>query len=291
MKSDWLEAFLVFSDTLNFTRAAEYLHISQPALHVKISKLGGYIGKPLYQKAGRNLVLTMEGQQLQAFARDQIEQAQSFLQVLRNGRVDQDVCLSAGEGTFLYLLGDAVSTYMSRTASKLRIKTGNQKNIVEDVLSGEAQIGIAPMDAEHESLSCIPYTRVGQVLVMPSSHPLASKRKISLKSLRGERLIVPPENKPHRILINRLLMDKQVDWEVAVEVSGWELMLNFVRQGMGLAIVNEYCNIPDSLIAVPLTEFPAIQFQLIKRQQAGKRAAVDELENVLLEYKDAWRYE
>lgn len=291
MRSDWLEAFLVFSDTLNFTRAAEELHISQPALHVKISKLSEYVGKPLYHKSGRNLLLTAEGQKLQAFARDQSEQTVGFLQTLRNGSAEQEVCLSAGEGTFLYLLGDAISAFMSRSSNKLKIRTGDQNNVVEDVLSGEAHIGITPLDSGNGGLILRPYSKVGQMLVMPATHPLASKRKVGLTSLKGERLIVPSENRPHRTLINRLLMDLQVDWKVSVEVDSWELMLNFVKHGMGLAIVNEYCGIPNGLIAKPLPEFPAIQFQLIKRRHASDRLAVSELETVLFEFKDHWKNE
>ena len=58
MRADWLQAFLTFSETMNFTRAAAGLNISQPALHVKVGKLAEWAGQPLYRKAGRNLVLT-----------------------------------------------------------------------------------------------------------------------------------------------------------------------------------------------------------------------------------------
>ncbi|MBU6951758.1 LysR family transcriptional regulator [Hahella sp. HN01] len=52
MKSDWIESFLVFSECMNFTHAAERLHISQPALHVKIKKLSEQLQTPLYRKSG-----------------------------------------------------------------------------------------------------------------------------------------------------------------------------------------------------------------------------------------------
>lgn len=291
MKSDWLEAFLVFSETLNFTKAAERLHISQPALHVKIRRLSEFVGRALYQKSGRNLLLTPEGKKVQAFAREQSEQAQGFLELLRNGSTEEEVCLSAGEGTYLYLLGDAISSFITSSSSKLRIRVGNQRAIIEDVISGSAHVGITPLDAQDQDLICRPYTRVGQVLAMRADHPLASKSRITLSSLQGEALIVPPENAPHRILINRLLMDLQVDWRVSVEVTGWELMLKFVKQGLGMAIVNEYCSIPPGLVAKPLREFPSIQFHLIKRRHAATKPAVNELEKMLLQFKDAWRHD
>lgn len=289
MKSDWLEAFLIFSDTLNFTKSAEYLHISQPALHVKIRKLSEHIGKPLYQKSGRNLVLTAEGLQLQSFARNQLEQTQDFLNILRGGSIQEEVCLSAGEGTFLYLLGKPLSTFINRSSVKLNIRTGDHKQIQNDVLSGDANIGILPMDADHPNLTGIPFSKVGQILVMPESHSLASKRRFSLHALNGEKLVVPPAIKPHRVLINRLLMDAQVEWEASIEVTRWELMLRFVQQGLGLAIVNEYCSIPKGLVAKPLPQFPSLQFQIIQRSGSSDRESVKELIRTLLEYKDSWK--
>ena len=289
MKSDWLEAFLVFSNTLNFTKAAEKLHISQPALHVKIGKLSEYIGKSLYDKSGRNLTLTPEGLQLKAFAHDQLKQTHEFLQLLREGTSQQTVSLSAGEGTFLYLLGPSLSAYMAQSTAKLNILTGDQSQIINAVLSGEANIGIAPVESHLANLECAAFTKVGQKLVMPMDHSLARKQKVNLGLLGGERLIVPPADRPHRILIDRLLLDAQVEWNVAAEVTRWELMLRFVQLGMGLAIVNEYCSIPKGLIAKPLPQFPSLQFHLIKRAVASKNDSVNELESILLKYKDDWK--
>ncbi|MGW1346020.1 helix-turn-helix domain-containing protein [Kribbella sp. NPDC002412] len=62
-----LEAFAVFAQHRNFTRAAEELHVSQPALHTRIRKLEGRLGRPLYAKQGRILQLTEAGERLAAF--------------------------------------------------------------------------------------------------------------------------------------------------------------------------------------------------------------------------------
>lgn len=289
MNSDWLEAFLAFSDTLNFTRAAEQLYISQPALHVKIAKLSEYVGKPLYQKTGRNLLLTAEGKKLQAFAREQGEQAQNFLSWLREGESTGSISLCAGEGAFLYLLEAAVSAFTRKESSSLHVKVGDQQKVLDTVLSGEAHIGVTPVDTAPDDLICHPLTKVGQVLVMPASHALAKKRKLKLGDLKGKKLIVPLPDRPHRILVNRLLMDAEVEWEAAIEVNGWELMINFVKQGLGLAIVNEYCTIPRGLVARPLPAFPALQFHLVLRRHAAKNAGVDTLKKMLLENKDSWK--
>jgi DNA-binding transcriptional LysR family regulator len=70
LEADRLRAFAAFAEHLNFTTAAAQLRISQPALHVKIRKLGAALGVELYERHGRGLVLTEAGQRLAEFARD-----------------------------------------------------------------------------------------------------------------------------------------------------------------------------------------------------------------------------
>jgi DNA-binding transcriptional LysR family regulator len=67
INSEWVRAFVTFAETLNFTHAATRLHISQPALHVQIRKLGESLQTPLYVRHGRSLTLTDEGRKVLAF--------------------------------------------------------------------------------------------------------------------------------------------------------------------------------------------------------------------------------
>jgi len=69
VSADALASFVAFAEHLNFTRAAADLHISQPALHVKIRKLAQALGRPLYHRSGRRLVLTADGEAVARFAR------------------------------------------------------------------------------------------------------------------------------------------------------------------------------------------------------------------------------
>src|SRR4051812_19123461 len=105
LRAEWLEAFIAFAERLNFTHAAKALHLSQPALHVQIAKLAEQVGMTLYQRRGRQIVLTNAGRQLLAFARDEQERSQRFVDELRTGERHASVSLAAGTGAFLYLLG------------------------------------------------------------------------------------------------------------------------------------------------------------------------------------------
>ncbi|HET9933467.1 MAG TPA: LysR family transcriptional regulator, partial [Polyangiaceae bacterium] len=108
INSDWLESFVSFAEDMNFTRAAERRHISQPALHVQIQKLSAQLGAPLYVRRGRVLELTAQGREVLAFGREQRARSAQLEAALRPGAREQTVTLAAGEGTFLHLLPPAL---------------------------------------------------------------------------------------------------------------------------------------------------------------------------------------
>jgi DNA-binding transcriptional LysR family regulator len=118
----------------------------------------------------------------------------------------------------------------------------------------------------------IVHERIGrwpQVLVMPARHALARKRALRLADLEGVALVVPPEGAPHRTSLQRALRSADVSWRVAIEATGWALMLHFVEIGVGLAVVNGCCRIPRGLVARPLLELPRIEYHVLTRAGAG----------------------
>src|SRR5688500_19921191 len=106
LESDALHSFAVFAEHRNFTTAALALHISQPALHVKIRKLGAALGVQLYQRDGRHLTLTEAGERLAAFALDSRRRVDDFLAELH--AAGTTVTLAAGRGAFRWVVPDAI---------------------------------------------------------------------------------------------------------------------------------------------------------------------------------------
>lgn len=79
------------------------------------------------------------------------------------------------------------------------------------------------------------------------------------------------------------------NWEVAVEASGWELMVQFVSLGVGVAVVNACSNIPRTLVAIPLAELPAIRFYVFHLKGQTVEGELARLRTLLLECGDHWR--
>ncbi|HEU0033120.1 MAG TPA: LysR family transcriptional regulator [Kofleriaceae bacterium] len=268
MTYEWLFAFVTFAEHLNFTRAAKQLHISQPALHVQIKKLADEVGRPLYIRHGRALVLTPEGERLAAHGREVRELGHQVLAELRGERPGDPVVLAAGEGAFLYLLGPAIRRFARR--HPLRLALAGAPDAITAVRDARAHLGVVALDAAPRELVATKLRDVGQIVVVPANHRLAGRRSVAAKDLAGEAIVVAPAGRPHRAMVERALHG--VAWSVAVEANGWPLMLHFARLGVGIAIVNDFCELPRGMVGLPFAT-PAITYYVVARGRMSEPAA------------------
>ena len=160
---DALQSFFVFSESMNFSTAAVVLHISQPALHVKIRKLSEQLDLPLYRRAGRKLELTTHGQIVARYGRDLIMRTQGFLQTLHTGSNGQPVVMAAGDGAYLYLLARAIQRFIEKAEVPPKLLTLDRDNAIEAVRSGRAHIAVAPLETIPPEFVALPLT----VVLMP----------------------------------------------------------------------------------------------------------------------------
>ncbi len=284
---DALLAFSVFTESMNFSTAARQLHISQPSLHIKIRKLGEQLDKTLYLRAGRSLELTPHGEAVARFARQTQRATEQFASEFNGKLNSQSVVLAAGEGAYLYLLSEGIKHFQQHTSTPLRLLSTNREQTIEAVLSGKAQLGVAPLEIIPEQLQSKLLATVGQVLVVPNNHRLAGRSRLKLKDLAGERMIVPPANRPHRQMLASLLQSESVAWEIAVEANGWELMLSLAAMGAGVAVVNACCRLPKGLVAIPIVELPSLHYHCFHLRSIDSATA--SLKKTMLRYADSWK--
>lgn len=281
MSYDWLFSFVVFADHLNFTRAAAALHLTQPALHAQIRKLSEQVGVALYRRHGRGLVLTAEGVALAAFGREVAARGQEVLAELRGESRRGPLVLASGQGAFSYLLGPAIRRF-PKERWPLRVLSMSAPETVAAVADARAEVGVAALVGAPPELTCRVARRVGQLVVMPRDHRLAKRRRLAPAELDGERLVVAPEGSPHRQMLAHALAVAGASWSVAVEATGWELMLQFARYGLGLTVVNDFCPVPRGFVGVPLADVPEVEYHVLTRP-GPPREARDTMVRLILE--------
>jgi LysR family transcriptional regulator, low CO2-responsive transcriptional regulator len=285
---DALFAFSTFAESMNFSEAARQLHISQPALHVKVRKLGEQLERPLYCRIGRTLELTPFGEALARHGREVRFGSEEFLSQF-GGASQHPIILAAGEGAYLYLLGNGIRHFQREEKAPLHLLSLDRDETLAAVTTGKAQLGVAPLDFVPAAMQAFPFTTVGQVLAVPSGHRLASRSRLKLKDLANERLVVPPSDRPHRQMLAALLQSQQVNWQVAMEASGWELILSFVSMGVGVAVINAHCKLPKGITTIPIPELPSLRYHCFHLRGLAKSPGVMRLRTLLLEHGDAWR--
>lgn len=275
LSTDALASFAVFAAHLNFTRAAEELHISQPALHTKIRKLADDLGRPLYLRRGRTLVLTPDGERVARFARELDDRMSTFLSDLNGTPRTRVPVLAAGEGAYLYLLGPAIRRLHADTG--VRLVNGDRSRVLTAVRNGGADVGAAVLDVLPTDLAVTSLATFPQVLSMPEGHPLAARPALTLADLAGTSLVVPPPHGPHRAFLERVLRAADVPWTVAVEASGWPLMLHLVALGAGLAVVNGCVPAPPGLVHREITDLPPVRYHTVHHPDRASDPAVSTL--------------
>jgi len=268
VSADALASFVVFADHLNFTRAAADLHISQPALHVKIRKLAQALGRPLYHRSGRRLVLTVDGAAVARFARAHDERLAQFLAELAGAEARRPVVLAAGQGAYLYLLGDTIRAVLAEEPTRLRLINCDHRQMLATVRTGQAHLGVGVLDVLPDDLTAVELATFPQVLLVPEDHRLARRRSVALSDLAGASLVVPPQHRPHRVLLEQARRAAGVDWTVAVEAEGWPLITHFVTLGVGLAIVNGCVPAPPGLVTRPVTDLPSVTYHVVHQPAA-----------------------
>ncbi|NIK56970.1 LysR family transcriptional regulator [Kribbella shirazensis] len=272
-----LQAFAVFARHRNFTRAADELHVSQPALHTRIRKLEARLATQLYVKQGRQLLLTDAGEQLAAFANDTRDRTADFLRTL-HAAPPRPLVLMAGSGAYLYLLGDPLRRYLSR-GHELRLLTGDAPATLTAVRGGTADLGVTAVGIPPDDLECDLLAQVPQTLIVRSDHRLAGRRTVRLKDLQDEALVVPPKDRPHRQQLERSMLDQGIRWSVAVEAEGWELLVQFVRLGIGPAVVNGSVRTTSAVRKIPVKDLPPVRYYVVTRP--GRDDRVDGLRRAL----------
>ena len=269
MNLEALESFRLFSETLNFTHAAKQRHITQPALHKQIQVLGESLGVDLYRKRGRTLELTEAGVTLAKFSREIVDRTTQLKGKLHNQGVagENRVTLSAGRGSYLYLLSDAIRAYTNAYPRGMKLRTEDHAGTFAAVRSGEAHLGVTVLIESPPDLEAKLIHEMAPQLIVPKNHKLAGRKSIGLKALDGLPLICPSPPSKMRETIGARLSADGLEFNPVLDANGWDLLMHFASLNLGAAIVNGCCRPPQGMQAIRINGLPATRYYLISHPE------------------------
>jgi DNA-binding transcriptional LysR family regulator len=192
-----LRYFVAVAEELHFRRAAERLHVAQPAVSEQIRKLESELGVQLFNRTQRSVTLTPSGTAMLGEARRVLRQADVAQMAARNA-VDEAKCrLRVG------YLSDSLPANVSRamrmltaTAPRVQVslETGPANSLIEAVRSDQLDAAVATLPAPTRGLRATPAGQEGIVAALPVTHPLAAGTAMPIERLAPERLVTLPRD-------------------------------------------------------------------------------------------------
>jgi len=247
-KADRLKPLRAFCQTARLgsvSRAAEALFVSQPAITLQLQALERELGIKLFERSGRRLVPTREGEKLYALARPLVEGIDGLDAVFRQqvGGLDGGVLdVAAGSSTILYLLPGMVEAFRERQPdARLTLHHVSGGRGLELLRSDAVDLAVGSMLDVPADLSYLPAYRFEPMLITPLDHPLAHKPELRLEDLSPYGLILPPKRHTTYRMVDLVFQRNHVPHTVALEVGDWEVIKQYVAMGMGVSIVTAIC--------------------------------------------------
>ena len=240
-----LTVFRAVAKHSSFSRAAQELLLTQPAVTQQIKALEEQFGHPLFDRGGGRVSLTPGGTALLPLA-EQIKalSENAFAAVAKAyGQEAGELSIGASQTIAQYLLPHFIATFL-RTHPQVVItaRSGNTDQMLAALLAGEINLALLEGPEQRTDVHIEPFMRDHMVLVVPSSHEWAGRR-ITLAQLQTEPLLTREFGSGSRRIVEQALADagcKVKDMNIRMELDSTEGLLNGVEAGLGVTFVSRW---------------------------------------------------
>jgi len=251
-----LRYFLALAGSLNFTRAAERVHVTQSTLSHQIRQLEEEIGQRLFDRSGRRVALTEAGLSFQAYAARALREIDQGLGELKQGTAAITGVVRIGT-THTFNQG-----FIPDAAARFLEQNGTVKVVVEELAAdviaarleeGELDFGVAYRPDAPGRLQFEPLYNEELVLAVAPSHPLAARRRIRMIELHREPLILLPASYSTRRLLDECFRAAGAQPNVVAEMNAIAAMLGVVaRTRIGAIVAASAMTVGSTLRMIPM---------------------------------------
>lgn len=238
MDIDQLETFLAVANYGGFHRAAEFLRISQPAVSARIRGLEESLNVPLFERSRNGLTITDAGRTLKPHAERLLEQAKLARQAVHDLQPEQGgpLAIAASVSISEYVLPDALKRFQKRHPKiNVTIRSGHSKQVLDLVLSGEAEIGLA-RSLVHPQIETVTL-REDPLLLTGHRSDQRTRKRARLQEVAEWPLILFERGSGDWALTQSLFRGSGLVPNIAYEVDSIETAKQMVGRGMGLAFL------------------------------------------------------
>ena len=241
MEMSQLRTFRAVAETLNFTRAAERLHLTQSAVSHQIKALEEELGEPLFIRAKRGVKLSQAGK----IALEYVERILDETEALRERIAGKEnspagrVRVAAATQAFVHLFAPLFESFMdSHPGVDLAFRTTvSTEQTVADILNGAADVGFASLAVYSPNLQVTKLFEDELLLIIGSEHPLARKRALTVADLSQLRFILYEQKTVMRKLVDDFFASLGVTPRITMLMENIEAIKSLVGAGLGASVL------------------------------------------------------
>lgn len=235
-----LQIFAVASRHLSFARAAEELHLTQPAISMQIRQLEDAVGLPLFERVGRRLALTEAGEMLSHHASrvlGEIKDAQEALSALVHA--DSGSITVGIVSTATYFAPKLLALYSRRYPKvDVHFSVGNRETLLRLLQDNAIDLAIMGRPPRELDTAAEPLAYHPHVIVAPLDHPLVSARRFDLQELRDETFLLREPGSGTRIVAEQMFRNHLFMPARMVTLGSNETIKQAVMAGMGVSLLS-----------------------------------------------------
>lgn len=236
-----LESFAAVARLGSFSRAAEALHLTQPAVSIQVRQLAETVGMPLFDQAGRTLRLTAAGEELLATTRslddvwNRFESAIDALRGLKRGKLRVALVTTAK-----YFLPRMLGAFCKRYPDiSIELEIANRDRVVERLRNNEDDLYVMSYPPDDLDIVVHPFLDNEMVVLAPRGH-WAAGRRVSLAELGEEPFLLREPGSGSRRAIDDFARQAGVRLRVRLALGSNEALLELAGTGMGLAVISRH---------------------------------------------------
>jgi DNA-binding transcriptional LysR family regulator len=265
-----LRVFLAVARQQHFRRAAESLHLSQPAVSRHIAELESELGLKLFDRNTREVVPTEAGRYLESAIGRVLDELEGVLAHVhseserRRGKVHVASVPTLSAGLMPQCIADCARRFPDLA---IQLHDQAQTMVLDSVRGGEVDFGLAiepPDTGEFDSELLL---RDPFMLVCRPGHPLASLDRVPWRKLQGQPLILLDYSSGSRRLIDQVFARRGIEPIVVQQTGHTHTAFRMVEAGLGISVSPALSPPPPTLVARPLTPQEHRDVVLLKRRQ------------------------
>ncbi|MBZ5563977.1 MAG: LysR family transcriptional regulator [Acidobacteriia bacterium] len=240
MDYDQLASFLEVAKLQSFSRAAEKLFRTQPAISAQVRLLEQECGEKLFDRSGKKVLLTPAGEILCRYAEKLLGMQKEALQAIAelNQTPRGKLYIGANEATCLYVLPRTFARFKHLyPLVQISIYRNFSHKILQKVQEGAVDLGIVTLPQTMNNMEVIPVFRDEVQVVVPKNHPLAKNRSVTVEQMSQHPLILPKTGHT-RVVIDRLLREFRDHLQISMELASVETIKKFVGAGLGISLIS-----------------------------------------------------